>query len=124
MGFVFCDNYYSMGALCTRFTLVIYKIKIKQVKIPQKPPFVNLYFKFAKRNKNADPNRDELCLAKTLFIICPDKYRFTANDCLTRGDMWLDVSSVTDDDHNRQLGVQQARNSTSYFSLSNFLLYL
>jgi hypothetical protein len=38
--------------------------------------------------------------------------------------MWLDVSSVTDDDHNRQLGVQQARNSTSYFSLSNFLLYL
>jgi hypothetical protein len=22
MGFVFCDSYYSMGALCTRFTLV------------------------------------------------------------------------------------------------------
>jgi hypothetical protein len=35
--------------------------------------------------------------------------------------MWLDVSSVTDDDDdNRQLGVQQARDSTSYFSLSNF----
>jgi hypothetical protein len=22
MGFVFCDSYYSTGALCTRFTLV------------------------------------------------------------------------------------------------------
>jgi len=24
MGFVFCDSYYSMGALCTRFTLIAY----------------------------------------------------------------------------------------------------
>jgi len=35
MGFVFCDSYYSTGALCTRFTLVnnegnecIYFVKI------------------------------------------------------------------------------------------------
>jgi len=25
MGFVFCDSYYSTGALCTMFTLVYYK---------------------------------------------------------------------------------------------------
>jgi hypothetical protein len=38
MGFVFCDSYYSIGALCTRFTLVRmkgYKVRWKDVYVGQ-----------------------------------------------------------------------------------------
>ncbi len=37
MGFVFCDSYYSTGALCTRFTLVCLKVKSKNLGEGSKP---------------------------------------------------------------------------------------